>query len=243
MARTREGALLTERHRLLQVRISASALRDLLQLWGTVDPLDLTGTIGQFTQAAAVIVRAGRRASSAASSRYYVEFRRMEGVPGMVALTLAPPLPDEAVEGGVRGAGLAGIMNARSRGLEPQAAARNGFVKVAGSAAGLVLGGGRETLLGAIRSDRQALGWQRVTDSNPCAFCRMIASRGAVFKAEGTADFQAHGHCGCTVEPHFEGSAPLPANERFRQEWDEATQGLKGDEALNAYRRRLAVQE
>lgn len=243
MARTREGALLTERHRLLQVRLTATALRDLLQLWGTVDPLDLAGTIGPFTKAAAIIVRAGRRASAAASSRYYTEFRSLEGIPGQVIITLATPLLDEKVEGGVRGAGLAGIVKARERGLPPEAAARNGFVKMAGSAASLVLSGGRDTLLDAIHGDRHALGYQRVTDASPCAFCRMVASRGAVFKSEGSASFQAHGHCGCTAEPYFENSRPLPANVRFRQEWDDATKGLKGDDALNAYRRHLAGQE
>lgn len=240
MARTPEGALLTERHRRLQLQLSASALRDLLTLWSTVDPLDLSGTIAEFTRAGAVVVRAGRRSSSAAAARYYRDFRRLEGVPGSILLTLAPPPPDEVVAGALRGAGLAGVSRARARGLATEAAHRNGYVKVAGSAAQLVLGGGRSTLLGAIRDDRAAQGWQRVTDPSPCAFCRMIAGRGPIFKDQAGADFQAHGHCGCTAEPHFEGSRPLPANERFRAEWKTATQGLAGDEALNAYRRSLS---
>ena len=123
------------------------------------------------------------------------------------------------------------------------AAHQNGFVKLAGSASSLVLGGGRDTLLGAVQGDRAALGWQRVTDASPCAFCRMVASRGAVFKSDASAAFQAHGHCGCTAEPYFENSRPLPANERFRQEWDDVTKGLKGTDALNAYRAHLASQE
>ena len=243
MARTPEGLLLTERHRRLQLTLSAQALRDLFQLWSTVDPTNLRETIGPFTRAGAVIVRAGRQASAAAASRYYVTFRQLEGVGGQLVVTLAAPPELDVVEGQLRGAGLAGVVRARERGLGVEAASRNGFVKLAGSAASLVLGGGRETLLGAVHSDREALGYQRVTDASPCAFCRMVASRGAVFKSDASAAFQAHGHCGCTAEPYFENSRPLPANERFRQEWDDVTKGLKGTDALNAYRAHLASQE
>lgn len=240
MARTREGALLTERHRLLQVRLSATTLHDLLRLWGTVDPTDLKGTIGPFTTAGAIAVRAGRRASAAAASRYYSLFRQVEGVRGQVLITLAPPPPDGVVAGAIRGAGLAGIQRARARGATVEQAHRNGYVKLAGSAAGLVLGGGRDTLSAAIRSDDEAHGWQRVTDGSPCAFCAMIAGRGIVSKEEAGAGFEAHGHCGCTAEPAFEGSSVSRANEGYGQAWQDATNGLSGGEALNAFRRHLA---
>lgn len=241
MARTPEGALLTERHRRLQLTLSAAAVRDLLTLWGTVDPADLAATILPFVQAGAVVVRAGRRASAAAASRYYVDFRRLEGVLGQLVLTL-PELPaPDVIEGGIRGAGLAGIRRATAAGKTPEQAADNGFVKLAGTASSLVLGGGRQTLIGAIKADPAAQGWQRVTDASPCAFCRMIAGRGLISKEAGSVDFNAHGHCGCTAEPHFEGSRIRPDNERFAAEWQEATKG-SGDEAINAYRRRLADQ-
>lgn len=240
MARTPEAALLTERHRLLQLALSAAVVRDLLRLWATVDPTDLSGTIAPFVRAGTVVVRAGRRASSAAASRYYVDFRQLEGVPGQVVVTLPAPPPAEVVEGGIRGAGLAGIVRARAAGKDPEEAAANGFVNVAGQATSLVLGGGRATLMGALRGDPEATGWQRVTDSNPCAFCRMIAGRGIVFKGGDGAAFQAHGHCGCTAEPAFEGSRVRPDNERFAAEWRDATRGLSGDEALAAYRRSIS---
>lgn len=240
MARTPEGALLTERHRRLQLVISAAVLRDLLRLWGTVDPRDLAATIAPFTRAGATLVRSGRRASALAASRYYVDFRRMEGVPGTAVVTLADGPEPAVLEGNLRGAGLKGIQTARAAGRSPEEAAQNGFVKLAGSASSLVLGGGRAVLLDALMGDREAHGWQRVTDGAPCAFCRMVASRGLIAKDEGAAGFKAHGHCGCTAEPYFKDSKPLPANERFRAEWDEATVGLSGDEALNAYRRSLS---
>jgi hypothetical protein len=242
VARTPEGSFLTERHRQGQLRLNTVALADLLRLWNVVDPLDLPTTIGPFAQAAAVVTRTGHGASAALAARYYSAFRQVEGARGAMVLGVAPALPSEVAENVLRGAGLAGIKNARARGAEPAVAARNGFVKMAGSATGLLLGGGRDTLLGAIGADPEAKGWQRVTDAAPCAFCRMLAGRGAVYKDSG-ATFKAHGSCGCTAEPFFEGSRPLPANEQFRQEWEAATQGLAGTEAMNAYRRSLTSQE
>lgn len=240
MARTPEGAQLTEAHRLLQLRLSAGVIRDLLRLWGVVDPTDLRGTIDPFTRAGLAIVRAGNRASGAAAVRYYMAFRHVEGVHGAVALTAAPPPPDHAVAGAIRGAGLAGIVAARQRGASVKAAHDNGFVKLSGSATQLVLGGGRDTLMDAVQSDRAATGWQRVTDGAPCAFCAMVASKGIIAGDEASAGFEAHGHCGCTAEPAFEGSRVRPDNERFRQAWDDATQGLSGGEALNAFRQHLS---
>ncbi len=237
MARTPEGAQLTEAHRRLQLRVSAGAVRDLLHLWGTVDPSNLAGTIGHFTAAGLVIVQAGRRASATAATRYYVAFRQVEGVRGPAFVTAAPPPPDDVVSGALRGAGLAGIKNARMRGADTKAAHDNGFVKMAGSAAQLIASGGRDTLMAAVQSDPEAHGWQRVTDGSPCAFCAMVASRGIVAKDESGAGFEAHGHCGCTAEPAFEGSKVRPDNARFRETWNEATAGLSGGDALNAFRR------
>ena len=193
-------------------------VRDLLRAWGVVDPTNLRETVDPFTAAGVVMVRAGFKASAAAASRYYAEFRRLEGVSGAVMIAL-PDAPDhEDVSNAIRGAGLSGILNARRRGQTASESASNGFVKMSGAARLLVMEGGRSTLLGAIMGDPHARGWQRVTDSAPCAFCKKIAARGLISKNEGALTFEAHGHCGCGAEPFFDGSKPLPASERFRQE-------------------------
>lgn len=240
MARTPEGAQLTEAHRQLQGRISAATLADLLSLWGVVDPADLRGTIDPFMRAALAVVKNGRRTSSTASQRYYMAFRQVEGVQGAAFITMAPQPPDVVTTAALRGGALAGILNAKRRGLSNDAAHANGFVKMSGSAAQIVAGGGRATLLGAIRADPEAHGYQRVTDGAPCAFCAMVASRGIVAYSEDSAGFEAHNHCGCTAEPAFEGSKVRPDNARLRQAWDEATSGLGGTDALNAFRRSMS---
>ena len=96
----------------------------------------------------------------------------------------------------LRGAALAGIINARRRGFSPTAAARNGFAKVSGSASGLVFGGSRLVLTEATGK------YRRVAGGSACDFCLMLEGRGAVYSVR-TADFTAHDHCACSAEPVF----------------------------------------
>jgi hypothetical protein len=84
-----------------------------------------------------------------------------------------------------------------------------------------ILDGGRDTIIGSVNADKQALGWARVTDGDPCYFCLTLASRGAVYKTEQTADFQAHDHCGCTAMPLWDGT-DWPATREFREIYDAA---------------------
>lgn len=66
----------------------------------------------------------------------------------------------------------------------------------------------RYTVAGSAVADPQATGWQRVTDGNACAFCSMLAGRGAIY-SEATADFASHDHCGCSVAVAWRGQ-PVP---------------------------------
>jgi hypothetical protein len=126
------------------------------------------------------------------------------------------------------------------------------FVRTSGAITRHILDGGRDTILGSVERDEQALGWARVTDGDPCYFCLTLAGRGPVYKTEQTADFQAHDHCGCTAEPFYRGADWPDAAREFRETYDAAQQfGL--DEGLlqpgentpaarlNAVRRYLAA--
>jgi hypothetical protein len=59
----------------------------------------------------------------------------------------------------------------------------------------------RDTVTVNRRRDPESVGWRRVT-SGGCAFCRMLADRGAVYRTD-TARFAAHPHCNCGAEPVF----------------------------------------
>lgn len=249
MARTAQGAQLTEAHRAAQLAARAGSLRQLVDLWRVVDPTNLSGTIETFARAAAILAGQGHDSSSAISARYYPLFRRVEiGNPG----GRVGPAPRPAVEvlaGEIRGAALSGIITARRSGLDVPASAQRGLVRVAGVLGKLILAGGRRTIIAAVQADPQARGWARVAAGSACAFCKMLAARGPTYKTEKTADFSAHDACGCGTEVVYRGADDPPGSTEYAAEWQAAQAAARNsgtmssgtsNDALNNFRRYLA---
>lgn len=253
MAVTYDGARLTVQHRAEQLAIRARSVQGLLDLWRTVDPANLTGTIDIFVQAAVMLANQGFRESAAAAAAYFESFRRAEDVTRAAAAVIATPPRSPLLANVLRGAALRGIISGRRRGMTLEDAGANGFAKVAGSLIKQVLAGGRMTILGSVQKDPVALGWTRVTSGDPCAFCRMLAGRGAVYKSRKTAEFESHGDCACTPEAVYPGD-PLDigpraqaetyqAEYRTAQDWARSSGTMSrgtSNDALNNYRRWLA---
>jgi hypothetical protein len=131
------------------------------------------------------------------------------------------------------------------RATPPAQAARTALVQASGAAARHVLDGGRNTVLTVVQNDDVALGWARVTDGDPCAFCAMLASRGPAYKSRQQAAFQAHDHCACSVEPVFSRAAEWPGRSReFQQLWNDNIRGqYSGKDAIRAFRRLYEQQQ
>jgi hypothetical protein len=236
VAVTAGGATLSVQHRVAQLAIRAALLRDLARLWPMFDPTDF-GTFERFPSLATTLIAARHRDSAGLAVAYYQAFRTIETGAIATVRVVVPDPPDEVVSrDALRATGLLGTLNARRAGQPIETARRSGWVRLAGSATSLVLRGGRDTILGAVFSDPARPRWQRVTSGRPCAFCAMLASRGAAFGSERGADFEAHDHCSCSAEPAFSGSRLPPASEAFRRQWQETTAGLSGNDALNAFR-------
>jgi hypothetical protein len=251
MALTTAGTALTRANQAAQLAQRAQSLQGLLRLWSLVDVENLPGTIDAFAQAAALLAGEGFDKSAAAAANYYGLFRRVEGIGTMVVPRASRPAA-EYLAGQLRGAALKGIIDGRKAGMSLGDAKSNGFVRVAGALVKLVLGGGRMTIITAADTDRQALGWSRVTSGDPCAFCRMLASRGPVYKSEKSADFEAHDHDACMPEPLYRGdpvklgaaeqSATYLDEYRTAQEWARSSGTMSAgtsNNALNNYRRWL----
>lgn len=254
MARTSAGAELTAAHHAAQLAVRAGSIANLVKLWRIVDPTDLRNTIDVFVSAAVLLAGSGFDESAGTAQRYYGLFRRVEGgardnLPQRPGLA-RPADVDLANE--LRGASLKGIIGARRGGKTVEQASEVGFVRAAGALAKLVLAGGRRTLVTLVQADRTAVGWARVTSDDPCAFCRMLASRGATYKTEVGADFVPHDGCGCSPEPLFKGASPPEQAAEYAREWNEAQRlarqsgtGSRGtsNNALNNYRRYLAGEQ
>jgi hypothetical protein len=250
MARTVEGTRLTEAHRAAQLALRAGSVRQLIQLWRVVDPTNLSGTIDTFAQAAALLGGTGFDQSGGISARYYRLFRSAEGVPGPgPSIILAKRPGVDVMAGELRGAALSGIVNARKAGFAVGAAKSQGLVRVVGALTKLVLTGGRSTVINTVQRDPQALGWARTTSGDPCAFCRMLAGRGPVYKSDKVADFKPHDSCACGTEVVYRGDGPTEQSQEYAKEWKAAQawareNGISSEgtsnPALNIYRQYLS---
>lgn len=196
MARTDAGALLTAQHRRAQMALRAAALRDYLTVWPLWD--GEPGSFARLVAATVPIVRAHHRLSGAVAVAYYQSFRAAERAAGAATPRLAT-LDELAVAGTLYLTGREMTRRAIEAGHSPQAAMRTALVRTSGTVGRFALAGGRDTLVGSTRDDPRARGYRRVLSPGACGFCQQIA-------ANGTADddFQAHDHCGCAAEPHFD---------------------------------------
>lgn len=226
MASTVEGSALTEAHRRRQLALRAVTVRDLLTIWAAFNIKDIAGTWPAVETALVALVQARWAVSAGLSSGYYSEFRVAEQVAGSaVALPVSPP-PTREVAVPLR---IAGLVGARALvGANRQDASAVTFTNVAGEVSRQTLNGGRSTLLEAVKSDRKALGYLRVTAASPCAYCAGLAARGPVYLSadrallsQGSARY--HKSCACSVEAVFDRAQPWPGRgQEFKSLYDEA---------------------
>lgn len=129
--------------------------------------------------------------------------------------------------------------------------------RMAGSVQRQTMAAERDTTHLTVDANDDIIGWRRVSDGNPCAWCAMLIGRGAVYKsrrsatsvvgrrgvARGTGPLARaigqsyHDHDGCTAVPLYaHEDEPVEVDDMFEQ-WQQATAGLSGREALNAWRR------
>jgi hypothetical protein len=244
MASTEAGRLLTEQHRQSQLQVRARALRDYLRLWPMWEGDD--ASFAQMAAATVVLVRAFNSLSANLSGSYFQSFRLAEQAPGEAAIRLAGPIDADKVVAGLTATGRNAVRDALLAGRSADDARVVALTRTSGSVTRHVLNGGRETILRSVSEDKEARGWARVTDGDPCAFCALLASRGPVYK-DITVDFQAHDECGCSAEPVY-GRSEWPGrarefhdlyNEAIHEanEADELHRGTSND-LFNAFRRR-----
>jgi hypothetical protein len=244
MARTPAGATLTETHRQAQLQLRARALQDYARIWPIWEGDNASFT--RLTTAASALVTVYRTLSSSLAASYFGSYRAAERAGGSATPRLAPSLSREVVVGTLHVVGRDATLRAIKSGQSPEQVMKTALVRTSGAISRFTLDGGRQTTIASVAADREARGWARVTDSTPCAFCRLLASRGAVY-SEDTADFQGHDHCGCSATAVYDGDE-LPDSRRYADEYNAAIRDARqnGDlrkgtsnELLNAYRRFL----
>ena len=240
---------LTDQHRRAQAHVRARALRDFLALW----PL-WTGDQQSFSRlvtATMPLIRVYQQMSATVAASYYQAFRDAESVAGDPTVRLAAPIIPKQITASLYVTGEAMTRNALQGGQSPRQARGAALTRVSGAVTRHILDGGRDTILGSVAADKQALGWARITDGNPCYFCLTLASRGAVYKSEASADFLAHDACGCAAMAVYKGTT-IPDLTKWRRIYNQAQNDAEASGALqpgenpskarlNAVRRHLAA--
>jgi hypothetical protein len=201
MAVTKAGARLTEAHRLAQVAIGARTVTLLRAAWSTLSVDNIDGTRGMWLAVSQNTLELQHQRSVRTATAYSAAFRAAEvGSPLPAAAAIA--LPAKATTS-LEVLGPIGIKMAIGSGVAPAAAKDAAFNQLARTSMMHVLNGGRQVLERDVRRDPKCIGYQRVTDGDPCYFCAMLAGRGSVYSKTSFAAADVHLGCGCTLEPVY----------------------------------------
>lgn len=251
-----DGDGAADRYRRAQRGLSRLLLRDVGRLWRLFNPAQPDDFPDWLEAANKVVARYGDMSASLAAEFYDVQ-RADADIGDDFTVSLADPPSVDQTETVLRWAThdvwpRGGEVEARREPLASRLAVAERQTEAVTQK--LVADQGRETIRRAVREDREAVGYARAAALGACAFCRLMASRGMVYKTAGTAGRDAndrfsgdasvakfHDNCHCGIIPVFRGqSFELSAH---AQEWDrlyrEYAAPFPGDQ-LSRFRRAIA---
>lgn len=215
-AQTDTGTLaLAGSARVVQLQVRAALLRDVAKLWPLLDAKRLDQTFPGWLQAMMLLLRNYHGQSSAVAAAFYSKARAEAiGTPTPADFVKLADPPSAEWMARALGYAAPGMLSRDT--AQPNTA----LSTTLGTSSRIALDGGRTTILNTVLADRVALGWYRVTDGDPCAFCALLAARGLVYKQHsfdasnarfhGDGDFKVHNDCGCSLAPAFTRDQALP---------------------------------
>lgn len=232
-----------------QVAIAAELSATLADLWPDLVPNELAASFEALRPEVAAIGSQFAAASASLAVDYYEELRAASGVRDPFRVPIVEP-PGLGRMSAYLNATTADLLAASARQVDDLFNAELTLLvqqEAEASLAALVADTSREQIIEAGRADRRATKWARVTRAGACSFCRLLASRGAVYRFENAANFRAHtavngrgGTCQCTVEPQFGQYEPTAQARADADVYKQVTRdGFTGDAARNEFRRRL----
>lgn len=156
---------------------------------------------------------------------WYDELRAGAGAPGRFRARMADPAPSGQASAVARWA--AGPLF----GAEPDPV--KALQHLSGGVQRLVLQPARETIADNVDRDPADVRWARVpSGATTCAFCRLLASRGAAYHSEESAGGLAHSYhskCDCVPVPVFSGEAEPYDVDALLEEYSAARGKAGGD--------------
>ena len=213
---------LAEAHRRELLDLDTLLRADLAEQWRRLPLDDAVATRTLATGLAVDLVDYYGGLAAAGAADWYDQMRYDSRVAGRYTARPVVPLIPEQVEANVRWS-VGPMFDAVPR---PGAA----LDRLAGSLQKLTAAADRATVLNAARRDPVRVRWARSARPSCCAFCAMLASRGAQYVSETTASFDSHDHCFCIALPLFTAAdTPPQTSQRFGSEYGEARASLKAE--------------
>lgn len=188
--------------RAAQVDVVTLALSELSAWWERLG-LSLAGNVpvAEVETYTSDLVTAYGDVLSSVAADWYDELREQSGVPGRFRARMVDPVPREQAAAVARWA----IGPLFSAAPDPPQALSN----LSGGVQRLVAQPGRDTIATSVDLDPTDARWARVpTGATTCAFCLLLASRGAAYHSEEDAGGMAssyHGGCDCVATPVWPG--------------------------------------
>jgi len=257
-----DGSESAGRLRQAQRGLSRLLLQDVRRLRRLIVPARLQTSVPDWIVAMNALVAQYGQTSAALAADFYDAERAAAGVSGTFTVPVPDPPPDEQVDSSLRWAtkdlwprdeAAASVAQLEPMDVRLEQAEK----KAEGAAQKIVADQGRDALRESVRQDRGAVAYARAAALGGCSFCKLMASRGAVYKNAQTAGRDAndkfsgeasvvkfHDNCHCAIIPVFRG-------QRFElsphaAEWDRLYQehaaGHPGDQ-LRLFRRALAERD
>jgi hypothetical protein len=233
------------RYRAAQLGLTRLLVRDVRGLRRLILPSRLRTSIPDWISAMQAVIDQYARTSAALGAEFYDAQREAAGVPGAFTVPVADPPPEGKTDSGLRWATKDVWEREPEQATEAQqqplaVRLEQAAKKAEQVAQKLVADTGRATVIDAVREDRQATAWARSAALGACAFCKMLASRGAVY-AQDTVNFRSHDGCHCGVIPVFAGQTfePSPQAAEWARLYQEYAAGHSGSQ-LARFRRALA---
>jgi len=186
-----------ERLRLAQEGVRALLLRDLRDFWRSLNLGNAEQSRDALLKYVPILVQQYGESAAVIAADWYDEVRASESIAGRFRASMVASPYQDAAEPLAR----------RAAGALFTPTPDDALTALEASAGKYALAAGRETITRSADRDPQASGWQRVTRTGACGFCRMLANRGDVYK-ESTVHFAAHGECNCAASPSWDASAP-----------------------------------
>lgn len=234
MAQTSKGAVLTDAHRRGQVRTAITADSQARRAWDTLDLQNLEKTQPIWKKTVLDLLSRWYKISAQQAADYLPQFRKAETGDLDGFEVVVPEFNRKKVGKTLDWFGSTNVKWHLNSDLTQRAAyeaARRIFL---GAFHEAVLAGGRDTIKATGKKDSRVVGWRRVSDGHPCAFCAMLVSRGPAYTSEakalsrqGSSD-PYHPHCGCTVELVYGDWKPTEQEQQWVDNYYRAAESLPG---------------